>query len=428
MSLERNTFLWRLACISLIATGLNFPVLADDAATSSSSTQGSQSPSQVTQPAADSPAYQLKLQYTGEAWDNASGGIRTGGTYLQNLDAQLKIDTEKAFGWTGGRFLVEGFYNNGNSITDNFVGSVQDPSIIDTGQQNLVRLYQLYYDQILGNTDVRFGIYDIETEFGITKPMDTFFNGGFAWTSTLDASGQQGLNGPSTYPNTALGLRIRQKIDDQWSVQVAVLDGMADNVNSPQSNDVLIESKYGALVIGEVDYAPIARTKIMVGYWAYTGKFDTQYEFNPDGSVRQIYGSSGAYVGGATRLYTIDGARGLDGFLNIGVADSRVNEVDRQVNFGFNLTGLFDARPKDKLAFGVGIAGSGQSYQEAQLAAGNPVSNYETCFELTYRAKINDWLTVQPDVQYIIHSNFDPALKDDLVFALHFEVSHWFTW
>src|SRR5262249_51521195 len=147
-------------------------------------------------PPAGDTAYQIKLQYTGEVWNN-SGGLRNGTNSQQNIDASFRVDTEKAFGWQGGRFFIEGFYNNGIPLNDTYVGAVQDPSVLDTGLRNMVRLYQAYYDQRLGNTDIRFGIFDLESQFGITRPMDTFFNGAFAWTSTLDSSG---LNGPSTYP------------------------------------------------------------------------------------------------------------------------------------------------------------------------------------------------------------------------------------
>jgi porin len=369
--------------------------------------------------------YQLRLQYTGEAWAN-SGGLQTGSTYLQNVSASLKVDTEKAFGWTGGRFVMEGFYNTGKSLNENFVGSVQDPSAVDVGEPNLLRLYQVYYDQKFGNTDVRVGVMDLETEFGISRPMDPFFNGAFAWSSTLDASGQGGLNGPSTYPNTSFGVRVRQKIDDQWSVQVAVVNGMADRAGSPQSNAVDFNSRFGALAIAEIDFVPIARTKLMVGYWNYTGLMDTQNEFNEDGSVRQARGSQGAYIGASTRLYTIKDARGLDGFVNFGISDSTMNQVDRSMNVGLTLTGLFDARPRDKLGFGIGVVRAGDPFQQAQLAEGNVVYNYETSFELTYRAVLSDWLTVQPNIQYIVHPGFDRALKNDFLVGLHFEMGRLF--
>ncbi len=65
-------------------------------------------------PASD--AYLLNLLYTGEAWDNTMGGLRTGAAYMYNFDAQLQVDTGKAFGWTGGMFVADGFYANANVV------------------------------------------------------------------------------------------------------------------------------------------------------------------------------------------------------------------------------------------------------------------------------------------------------------------------
>jgi porin len=411
----------------LIATGFSFPALAEDPSPDAAFAYAPQpvlkAPPAPAAPPPPSP-YQLRLQYTGEAWSN-TGGLHTGRDYMNNIDASLSVDTERAWGWTGGRFYIEAFYGWGNSLNEVYTGAVQDPSATDVGRGSQLRLYQAYYDQRWGNTDVRFGIMDIETEFGVTRPMDIFFNGAFAWTTTLDHSGEQ-LNGPSTYPSTSLGIRVRQKINDQWSIQGAVLNGMSDLPDSSRAIDVQISKENGALAIGEVDYTPFDRTKIFAGYWAYTGLFDTQNEFNDDGSVRQVWGSQGAYVGAATRLYTINGPRGLDGFVNFGVADDRVNVVDRSVNVGLTLTGLLDSRPADRVGFGVGVARAGQPFADAQLAEGNIVHHYETVFELTYRARVNDWLTVQPDFQYIVHPGFDPNLKDAMLFGLHFEIGHRF--
>jgi porin len=433
--LARSKIILRSASIFLATCGFGFPALAADLPVLVPAPVlvpvdplypvGLRPLSQVLSLDSTPSPFQLRLSYTGEAWGN-NGGLQTGSTYLQNAFAGLKVDTEKAFGWTGGRFVAEGFYNSGNSLNENFVGSVQDPSAIDVGDRNLLRLYQVYYDQNFGSTDVRFGVMDLETEFGVTRPMDSFFSGAFAWTSTLDVSGAQGLNGPSTYPNTALGVRVRQIINDQWSVQAAVVNGMADQVNSPHSNSIDFNSQNGALAIAELDFVPIARTKLMVGYWMYTGLMDTQNQFTDDGTLRQVRGSSGAYVGGTTRLYTIEGARGLDAFVNFGIADPTVNQVDRSIDAGLNFTGLFDSRPGDKFGFGIGVARAGEPFQQAQLALGNSVFAYETTFELTYRAKLSDWLTVQPNIQYIVHPGFDGALKNDLVFGLHFEIGHLF--
>jgi porin len=127
-----------------------------------------------------------------------------------------------------------------------------------------------------------------------------------------------------------------------------------------------------------------------------------------------------------TRLYTIQGKRGLDAFVNIGFADGTVNEITHTLNMGLALTGLLDERSNDKLGLAMSTAGVGNAYREAQLTQGDPVQRYETNFEMTYRAPITDWLTVQPDVQYWIHPNADPALKNDLVIGVHFEIGKLF--
>jgi porin len=207
---------------------------------------------------------------------------------------------------------------------------------------------------------------------------------------------------------------------------VAVVNGMADEFTNPLSNSVTLSNANGAFAIGEVDYTPIANTKIMAGYWMYTGLMQTQNEFSADGVLQSARGSDGGYVGAATRLYTIQGARGLDGFVNFGVSDPKFNDVDRSVNAGLTFTGLFASRPDDRFGFAAGYAHAGAPLQAAHLAQGDPITSYEQTFEVTYRAKLSDWLTVQPNVQYTIHPGYYGTAKNDFLFGLHFEVGHLF--
>jgi porin len=426
-------YLLTAACLSIAASSASYPVRAADAPipTDAASTEAApvvaqaQGPQLRTQTqAANGPSpITLRLQYTGEAAENAIGGIHDGGTYMNQILAQLHIDTGKAFGWTGGNFVLEGFYENADSLDTQYVGAAQDPSLIDSSGVAVFRVYQAYYKQDLGNTNVLVGIYDPESEFGITRPMDVFFNGAYAWTTTLD---QSGVNGPSTYPSTSLGIRIHQKLTDQWSVQGAVLDGVPDSAKYPNINAVNINKTAGALLLGEVDYTPTRTTKIMAGYWDYTGEFAALNQTNANGMQRQVFDSAGGYIGGSTRVYSQTARRGLDVFANLGFASARTDQIDRSLNIGFTYTGLLDDRPFDRFGFAVGIARAGNAYKEMQVAAGNGVENYETNFELTYRAPINRWLTIQPDIQYWINPNMDPMLKDDLLFMVHFEVSHVF--
>lgn len=438
--MAREKILYGLAGISLVTLGLGLPALAADLPRKAVPYVEPLYPvalrpwTRVLIDETPSP-YQLRLQYTGEAWHN-DGGKKTGNDYMSNYLAILKIDTEKAFGWTGGRIVVSTFYNQGESLNEVYTGAFQAPSRpIDVNAPSLLRLYEAYYNQTFGNTEVRVGVMDIQTMFGASRPMDVFFNMAFAWTQTLDISGRTGLNGPSTYPNTSFGGRVKHSFSDQWAVSLAVVNGQADGKSPgpgipPQTNDIEFSDATGALVIGQVDYTPIARTKIMAGYWQYTGLLNS-YNRLPNGQQIAGRGSNGAYIGGATRLYTVNGARGLDGFVNFGVAESKINLVDRSVNAGLTWTGLFDARPTDKLGVGVGMIHNTEPLQKVLLASrqyGGKTT--ETAYELTYRATLTDWLTVQPNIQYIVNPVLgklvNGKVKNALVFGLHFEMGHLF--
>jgi porin len=377
-------------------------------------------------------AYTLNLLYTGEGWADVSGGLRRGGSYMYNVDGQLQVDTGKALGWTGGLFEVEGFYANAMSTGNKFVGALDQQSPIDTAADvQMFRLYQLFYDQNFGSTDVRAGIYDLETEFSNTKPMALFLSKNLTWNTAFDQSGtmpENGTIGPGNYPYTPLAVRVRQNFSPSVSVQVAIANGASDNPNNLAQNGVNFSSAYGALFLGEADYTPDKYTKLMAGGWGLTSKLPDFGQYNADGSQRMVYGEEGAYVGGAARLYSAGGKRGLDGFFTLGLSTPQSTNVAESFNTGLVYTGLFDARPGDKIGVSMNINGASNNFRQWQIQQGNLIGAAETSFEVTYRAKINEYLTIQPDIQYINEPNYSHVLKNPLVLGIHFELGRVFEW
>ncbi len=409
-------FIMRVARVTAWAALLGPAALAAPAAVDT--TVGPQPPIPPLALYNDPAAVTVRLQYTGEAAYNATGGLRDGAALMSNASAEVSVNTQRAFGWEGGRLLVSGFYESASSINRRYVGAEQDPSPIDSGG-SVFRLYQAYYEQRLGTTNLLFGLYDIEAEFGITKPMDIFLNGAYAWTSTLDVSGR---NGPSTYPNTSLGFRVVQRLGDDWTIRAAILDGVPDNPNRPRSNPIDINRRNGAFLIGEVDYRPWHKTKLMAGFWDYTGKFEAFDRVDAAGTPRQVFGSRGGYAGGTTRVYRQGDTRGIDIFANVGIADGKTNTVAGSLNLGVTYFGPFESRPRDRAGIAFGVVQASRAYQRALGDVIERTGRYERNVELTYRAPINDWLTLQPDIQYFHHPGFNAGLKDDVLFMLHFEI------
>ncbi|MGL5837021.1 MAG: carbohydrate porin, partial [Sphingorhabdus sp.] len=50
-----------------------------------------------------------------------------------------------------------------------------------------------------------------------------------------------------------------------------------------------------------------------------------------------------------------------------------------------------------------------------------PSKRSEVAFELTYRAPVTDWLTLQPDAQYVLNPGATPGIRNALIFALRAE-------
>lgn len=382
-------------------------------------------------------AYTLNLVFTGELWDNVSGGIKTGTSFMDNADARFAIDTGKAYGWTGGNFVLEGFYANARSTGSQYVGALDQQSPIDTAiTKPTVKLYQAYYDQKLGNTDVLFGKVDVESEFSVTKPMSLFLSKNLTWNTAFDQSGtmpQNGTTGPGNYPYTPLAVRVRQTINSDFSVALAVADAVSDDPSNLSNNGLHFGPTYGETFLGEADYTPDRYTKAMVGAWGLDSKL-TDYGTSTAVTTKKIYGEEGGYVGGATRLYYGEGRRGLDAFFTLGVSSPKTTNVAESLNGGLTYTGLFDLRPQDKIGVSFNINEASSDYKTYEKNAfGTSITSSETSLELTYRAKLNDWVTVQPDVQYIINPNYGinpnsttKALKNDTLIGLHFEVGHFF--
>ncbi len=398
--------------------------------------------SQSTEPAPSTPASWLTpaLVYDGSALANLRGGALAGTTYVGNL--HLKLTARGApIGLPGTTAYVDLLTIHGGRPS-RFVGDAQGTSNLEgpTGRQ-VEELWVQHNFQGSG-TSLLAGIYDLNSEFYRLAAAGLFQNSSFGVGPEF---AQSGVEGPSIFPRTSAGLRLAVKPSADTVVRAALLDGVP--VVRPDGSRASFRGGDGLLMVGEFAWLsrgggeagmsqPATRDrigrfsslapydhKLAIGAWRYTGRYPDLGDVDAAGAPLSRRGSSGAYVVGERLLTGGDaGTRGrLAAFAQAGMADARTNRFGRYLGAGIVGSGWGPMNDGDQLGLSVAHARNGNHYLSSQSASG--VRRAETTFELSYLMQLSKYVTVQPDLQYVVHPNSDPSLSNALVLQIRFEVA-----
>jgi porin len=378
--------------------------------------------------AEEEPAVSVDALYVGDFWRNTTGGLRTGSAYLGNANLAVTVDGGRAVGLDGLSFYVDAQSMHGQGVSSRLVGDAQVLSNIET--QSQLRLYELWMEQSFGDRagrSLRFGLYDLNSEFDSIETAHLFLNASSGVGPTL---AQTGVNGPSIFPVTSLGARVQWSFSPAWSARVALLDGVPGDPNHPTLNRVRFGTHDGLLAITEVGYSGAKLHKLAVGAWGYTAKFDEIAPASSETAPERLHGNRGFYVIGDGQLFAEpgDSAQGLDAFVRLGSANDRINRFHDFMGAGLVYTGALPGRPEDKLGLAVSSVGNGGVYRRAQLADGFATDRRETNVELSYRFGVTKWLMLQTSVQHITNPDTNPDLHDALAVGLRFELRQGWDW
>ena len=382
----------------------------------------------------DDRGIQLGIRYDGAGFANATGGLRRGATYLGNLNLQLTADAERLAGWPGATVFVYGLGIHGGRPSHRFVGDAQGVSGIEAPAKWKLEEGWIQQNLFANRFSALAGRYDLNSEFYRLQSAGLFLNSSFGIGPEFS---QSGTEGPSIFPNTAVGARFAVKPIEEMVVRTAVLDGVP--VERPSGAQAVFAKHDGALIVTEAAYLyrpagsekPRTRQfrigrnccdsyagKLGTGVWYYTGEFDDLKKVNRNGGAVRRSGSGGFYLIGDWTVY-----RNATLFGQFGMADARVNRFAYYTGGGVTITALIAGRTQDELGLAVAAAHNGSEYMAAQRKQGLGVQRSEVALELTYLAPLGAHLAVQPDVQFVINPNTDPKLRNALAFMLRFEVS-----
>lgn len=324
---------------------------------------------------------------------------------------------------TGGSLYIMALGTHGRDPGE-ATGSITAPS--NLAANDTFKVFEAWYEQTLFNDRIGIlaGLYAVDSEFDAKGTADVFLNGAFG--TGLDLS-ETGVNGPSIFPVTSLGVRARAHITEEITLRAAVLDGVPGDPDNPRGTQIGLKDGDGLLILNELNYQPRAFDflRFGVGSWLYTADFDDLTDTRPNGDPVRRDGTYGIYGFVEGIIFSESDApdQGLSGFLRVGGADEDVNQIGTFYGAGLVYTGLFPSRDDDVLGLGVTVGINGDKYERALKSAGQAVKDAEIALELTYRTQVTPWLSFQPVLQYYISPGTDPALNDNIVGGFRYGVN-----
>jgi porin len=354
--------------------------------------------------------------YTSDYFSNRRGGLGRGDRHLSNLDVAATLDMEELFDIRGLTLFVSGQSNAGGGLSERFVGDSFAVSNIDAPAA--ARLFEAGAAWSFGEDGkhaARVGLLDLNAEFDASDPRGLYINSVFGIGQDFSQSGE---NGPSIFPTTSLGMSVNLQIAPEWHWLSAAFDGVPGDPHQPKVTTVHLNHADGLLLVSELQRLSEGRVeKVAFGVWGYTQTTEhlVAEDAEPTGSTH----NHGWYVSADSRLGALDEVRPWRTSLRVGHAEHSVNDCDWSVIGALN----YDvARPPGREQ-SVGIGAAWIKTSSAFRDSTAELDDYEAAVELTWRATVTDWLTLQPDVQYIVNPGSQRSLRNAVVVGLRFEVA-----
>ncbi|ARS27502.1 hypothetical protein KC8_09385 [Sphingomonas sp. KC8] len=354
---------------------------------------------------------QIGGSYIADGFANIDGGRKRGTAYLGLAELTIEADGG-AVGLAGTTLHAAINHAHGRPLSAELVGDGQAVSNIEA--LPALRLFEAWVSTPLApGVDAKAGLVDLNSEFDVQPVGGLFLHSSHGIGADF---AQSGLNGPSIYPATSLAL-IGRFSRDGWIGRIGVFDAVAGHPGHPGRPVLRLPPHRGVLLVAEAEHALPGHIIAKVGAWGYTSHFHAIMA-GTAGAPISTRGSRGVYASVQGQLAGAPGEAVLDGWVRAGIATARINPVGCYLGGGVTY-GTDVAR----VGAAVAHARLGDPAMRAAVGSGIHPRRAETSIELTYARRMTRWLTVQPDVQYVIDPGWRGDRRDALVAGLRLIVS-----
>jgi porin len=357
----------------------------------------------------------LTFSYVSESAASISGGRDQGSAYTQQLLASAVVDTGKAFGLEGGKFIATIIHRKGEDLTATRIGNLFEVQELFGGGQDL-RPAELSYEQQLngGKTALKIGLYHTGDDFATLpsgcqfqnfafcpRPTTLFYNSGF-----------------SGFPIPRWGIRARQEIANNLTVTVAAFEVNAYRAQT--GSGWQLAPRFDSFVLPvELGWKTRQTPDGLPGLIRIGGLIDTtdkpDVRDDIDGESYVLSGLSpamrkerwSAWIMGEKMISRFGaGDRGLSLFGTMTLSDKHTARVPFFLSGGFVARGLWDSRPKDNFGLGLVYARVNPRIADRQrdqqsLGQAVDVQTWEASGEIFYGWQATRALLLRPNLQYI---------------------------
>ncbi len=368
----------------------------------------------------------VSLTYEQDLAGNPVGGLDQGITNSGSIELKVLLDLEKLLGWEDTSLLIRAVDRNGRDLSARYIGNyfpVQQDFGTETFMFQSLALEKLFMDRKLS---VKLGRVAMGDDFA-TSPIY-----GYYMTNAIDGTPKNLTNtiAFSCYPGSVWGGRIKFENENKSLYGKFGVYQASDRIYDGDKHgfDFDIRHNDGVTLISEIGYAPQLYTRTIRDddgktktyglpghYWigVYTSFWDIpRFDGNGDEDFSYAF-----YCHADQMVYQeeLGSDKGLTvwGLFNYAPKDS-VQPMPFQVSGGLCYRGIISGRDHDNTVIGVSYGRFGSDYSEANISTKGNKPTGETVIELAYRIQFTKFMTLQPDIQYIINpaglSEIDDAL------------------
>ena len=375
--------------------------------------------------------------YIGEVVANASGGIQRGAVYEGLFGLALELDLARLGLWENAKIHISSIYPHGRSPSARLTGDLLAVSNIDAWES--FRLYHLWYEHNLFDQrlSIRFGQLAADEEFAGTNPGASFLNAAFGWPAFISANT---VNTGPAYFAPASGLRVRVTPTETTFFQAGIFDGDSfdDLGGDPRPNEsgtrFHLDAGQGLFAIAETGLnLELSEHRLpgeyKAGIWYHSGSFESIAEAAsvPNAiALPEHEGNHGIYLAAEQMVWRepSQDEQGLSLFARVGYSPPDRNLFEWVADGGMTYTGFFPGREHDTLGLGIVFARISDDLRRverrtrAQVGSPAMISDHEMVLEGTYMVYVNQYLSLQPDIQWVHHPGGSGAQSDAVVIAL----------